>query len=130
MHEQTDQAARHPAASALTVARRYHQAWTSKNYDAAGRCLAPELETDVPLNAYANAAQFVEALAGFGPLVTSVDLLAELGDNDEAVLLYDLELAPIGRLRVAEHFTVSDGRITHIRHVHDTAALRAAGFGR
>ena len=34
----------------------------------------------------------------------------------------------IGTLRVAEHFTLPGGRITRIRHVHDTAELRAAGF--
>jgi hypothetical protein len=31
-------------------------------------------------------------------------------------------------MRVAEHFTVVGDRITRIRHVHDTFALRAAGF--
>jgi hypothetical protein len=36
---------------------------------------------------------------------------------------------PIGVLRVVEHFTVSDGYITRIRQIHDTAALRATGFG-
>ncbi len=39
-----------------------------------------------------------------------------------------MELAGFGTLRVAEHFTVVDGVITRIRQVHDTAALRAAGF--
>jgi hypothetical protein len=34
--------------------------------------------------------------------------------------------APFGTIRVAEHFTVADGLITGIRHVHDTVALRAA----
>jgi hypothetical protein len=29
---------------------------------------------------------------------------------------------------VAEHLTVDDGKITRIRQIHDTAALRAAGF--
>jgi hypothetical protein len=36
---------------------------------------------------------------------------------------------PIGVLRVAEHFTVANGRIRLLRQIHDTAALRAAGFG-
>jgi hypothetical protein len=33
-------------------------------------------------------------------------------------------------LSVAEHFVGAQGRIVKIRHVHDTAALRAAGFAR
>jgi hypothetical protein len=56
-------------------------------------------------------------------------VIAELGVNGEALLLYDLDVEGIETLRVAEHFTVADGSITKIRHVHDTAALRKAGFG-
>ena len=31
-------------------------------------------------------------------------------------------------MRVAEHYTIGGGKIRRIRQVHDTAALRAAGF--
>lgn len=51
-----------------------------------------------------------------------------MSDGNEAMLLYDLEAGPVGRLRVAEHFTVGGGQITRIRQVHDTAAVRAAGL--
>jgi hypothetical protein len=44
------------------------------------------------------------------------------------VLLYDMDVPGLGTLRVAEHFTVEDDKITRIRQIHDTAALRAAGF--
>jgi ketosteroid isomerase-like protein len=117
-----------PATATLDVVRRYHRAWTSKQFGQAGRCLAPDLETQVPLNTYESTEQFLEALAGFGRLVSKVELLAELGDGNEAMLLYDMDVEAIGTMRVAEHFTVADGRITRIRHVHDTAQLRAAGL--
>jgi hypothetical protein len=113
----------------LEVVRRYHQAWTSKNFDDATRYLASNLETEVPLNSYDTTEEFVQALVGFGQLVETVDLLAEFSRGDEAMLLYDMVVEPIGTIRIAEHFTVADGRITRIRHVHDTAALREAGFG-
>jgi hypothetical protein len=123
-----DAADRPPAPAPLEVARQYHDAWTHKNFQEASRHLAADLETDVPLNTYADAAEFLAGLTGFGKFVNGVDLLAEFGDTDEAMLLYDAEVEAIGRLRVAEHFTVIDSQITRIRHVHDTAALRAAGF--
>jgi hypothetical protein len=44
-------------------------------------------------------------------------------------MVYDLTLASIGKLRIAEHFVTHEGHIKLIRHVHDTATLRAAGFG-
>lgn len=111
------------------VVRGYHQAWTHKNFEEAGRYLADDLETEVPINSYGTAEEFREALAGFGQLVSSVDLIAEFSRADEALLLYDVVVEPIGTVRIAEHFTVANGRITRIRQVHDTAALRAAGFG-
>ena len=112
----------------LEVARRYHRAWTSRNFDAARELLDPKLETDLPLNDYAGREDFTAALAGFGALVNGVELLAEFENGDEALLLYDLEVDGIGPLRIAEDFTVADGRITRIRMVNDTAELRKAGF--
>jgi hypothetical protein len=116
------------AGGPLDVARAYHNAWTGGDADLASRYLADGLETDVPLNHYATKDEFLEAVRGVGQLVSDVQLLAEFGGRGEALLLYDLTMRPIGSLRVAEHFVVVDGRITFIRHVHDTAALRTAGF--
>ena len=116
--------------SALTVALAYHRAWTGGDFDEASRYLAEGLETDVPINTYRSKAEWLQAVQGTGQATSSVRLLAEFGTRDEALLLYDMRLDPIGDLRVAEHFVVADGRIVKIRHVHDTAALRAAGFAR
>ena len=112
----------------LSVVRAYHRGWTSKNFDQAVGLLAPDLKVEVPINDYPTAESFAQALAGFGALVQSVTLLAELAKENEAMLLYDLDVARLGKLRVAEHFTVADGKITRIRQIHDTAPVRAAGF--
>jgi len=112
----------------LSVVRAYHRGWTSKNFDQAVRLLAPDLKVEVPINDYPTAESFAQALAGFGALVQSVTMLAELAKENEAMLLYDLDVARLGKLRVAEHFTVADGKITRIRQIHDTAPVRAAGF--
>jgi hypothetical protein len=112
---------------ALDLARAYHAAWTSKNFTAARRYLAEDLQTDVPLNTYAGRDDFAAAVARFGSLADHVDLLAEFGSATQAVLLYDMHTHPFGTLRVAEFFTVGDGLIRSIRHVHDTVALLSSG---
>jgi hypothetical protein len=112
------------------VARAYHRAWTSKDFDTAVRLLAPSLKVEVPLNDYPTMQAFAAALVGFGSMVERVDLLAEFAQGTEAMLLYDMDVARLGKLRVAEHFTVARGKITRIRQVHDTAAVRAAGFAK
>ncbi len=109
--------------TALDVARAYHHAWTACDFAAARRLLAADLETDVPINTYTGGDDFAAAVAGFGALAEHVELLAEFGSGQQALLLYDMHTRPFGRLRVAEHFTVRAGLIRCIRHVHDTAAL-------
>lgn len=111
----------------LEIARAYQRAWTKeKDFAAAAALLAEDLRTDLPVNVYADKAEFVEAITGFGGLVESVEMLGACAGGDEAVLIYDLDMPPLGVLRMAEQLIVVDGRITSIRQVHDTATMRAA----
>lgn len=113
----------------LDVVRSYHRAWTTtKDFNAAAELLAEALETDLPVNAYADKREFVEAIRGFGNLVSSVRILSACAEPGKAVMVYDLVMDPIGTLRIAEEFAVAEGKITFIRQVHDTATMRAAGF--
>jgi uncharacterized protein YciI len=113
---------------ALSVARAYHDAWTSKRFEEAVALLASELEVEVPINEYPTTGSFAEALKAFGSMVEHAELLSEMSAGDEAMLLYDMDVQGLGKMRIAEHFTVGDGKIARIRQIHDTAALRAAGF--
>ena len=112
----------------LSVVRAYHHGWTSRNFEEAVRLLAPDLQVEVPINDYPTKESFAKAVIAFGGLVKSIVLLAEFAKGNEAMLLYDMDVDRIGKMRIAEHFTVADGRITRIRQIHDTAALRTAGF--
>ncbi len=113
---------------ALSVVRRYHEGWTSGNYEQAIALLAPTVKVEVPINNYPTAESFAQALRGFGALVSSVDLLSEMSNGNEAMLLYDMEVEQLGQLRVVEHFTVTGGKIARLRQIHDTAPVRAAGL--
>ena len=110
------------------IVREYHDAWTGRNFDRAAALLADTLAVEVPVNDYPTTESFAAALRSFGSMVTGVDLLAAMSSGPEAMLLYDLDVQRLGRLRVAEHFTVGHGQITRIRQIHYTAAVRAAGL--
>jgi hypothetical protein len=114
---------------ALSVARRYHQGWSSRNYEQSIDLLAPTLKVEVPINDYPTAESFAQAIRGFGEMVTGIELLSEMGHDNEAMLLYDMQADGLGQLRVAEHFTVAHGKIVKLRQIHDTAPVRAAGLG-
>jgi hypothetical protein len=110
--------------SALATARAYHDAWTGGNFERAAELLADELAVEVPINEYPTKESFAAAVAGFGSRARHVQLISEFGDQDEAMLLYDMEVEGIGDLRVAEHFTVQDGSIRRVRQIHDTEPVR------
>ncbi len=112
----------------LSLVRAYHRGWTSRNFEEAIRLLSPDLKVEAPINDYPTTESFAKALVGFGGMVRSVELLAEFAKGNEAMLLYDMDVDQLGKMRIAEHFTVANGRITRIRQIHDTAAVRAAGF--
>jgi hypothetical protein len=114
---------------ALTIARAYHEGWSGGDFDRAIRLLSSRLDVETPVNEYPDRDSFAEALRGFGSLARRVELLSALGGPQEATLVYDMDVAGLGELRVAEHFTVHDGQIARLRQIHDTAELRAAGFG-
>lgn len=115
--------------SALEVARAYHDAWERREFDAAERLLADDLVVDVPINAYDSKTSFMAAARRTREMASNVTPFADFGGEHDAVLIYDMGL-PIGSLRIAEYFDVTDGGvIRRIVHVHDTAPLRAAGMG-
>lgn len=114
--------------TALAIARRYHDAWSTGRFDDAASLLDDGLQVEVPVNDYPTRASFARALAAFGSQVEKVELLSALSSEDEAMLLYDMSVPGLGLLRIVEHFTVTDGRIVRLRQIHDTAPLRAAGF--
>jgi hypothetical protein len=128
LHQTTKETIMGTTDDALSVVRAYHRGWTTKSFDQATRLLAPDLKIEVPINDYPTTESWARALAGFGAMVKHVELLAELANGDEAMLLYDMDVERLGTMRVAEHFTVAGGRIVRIRQIHDTAAVRAAGF--
>ena len=109
------------------VARAYWDALTSKDFEAAIALLDGALEVEGPIKEYHSAKDFGPALADFGSRLSSHELLAAMSEGDEAMHLYDLEVNQLGSLRVVEHYTVKDGKITRIRQILDTAAVRAAG---
>ncbi|MDP2270678.1 MAG: nuclear transport factor 2 family protein [Archangium sp.] len=112
----------------LEVVKAYYRAWTTKNFAAAGEHLAPTLVVEVPVNDYPTVASFLQALSGFGSMTKRIELLAEFANDAEAMLLYDMDVEGLGTIRIAEHFTVEDGKISRLRQIHDTHAIRAAGF--
>lgn len=116
--------------SCSDVVHRYHEAWSTGRFAEAAALLDERLRVEVPVNEYPTRESFTTALAAFGGMTEKVELLSALSGDHEAMLLYDMTVRGVGKLRVAEHFTVDAGRIVRLRQIHDTAPIRAAGLGK
>lgn len=93
------------------LVRAYHEAWTSGDHDAFQRLLGEDVEMAFPI-----------PIAW--PEGTSVTLLWEIVDADQAVQIYDAKSPAGAVVRVAEHVTVRDGRVCRIGPVFDVATMR------
>ena len=116
--------------SSLAIVEAYYNYWTSKNYDEAANLLDENIQFEMPINTYESKRAFMQAVRFTGDHATNLHLLTELGNDTEAILIYDFNFSPIGIMRIAEHFKTKNGKIVFIRHIHDTFQLRNAGFGK
>jgi hypothetical protein len=114
----------------LEIVRNYYSNWINKNFPTSILLLSPRLTVEVPINHYPTKESFAEALIAFGGITKNVELLAEFVQENQAMLLYDMDVEGLGIFRVAEHFTVENGFITQIRQIHDTYAIRQASLAR
>jgi ketosteroid isomerase-like protein len=105
-----------------SIARRYFDAWTSKNAAAVREALAPDYEFTAGELQIKGRDAFL-AGASFPPNAT-VKMVAEAYDGDTAFQMYDATNG--GRTaRIVEQLTVRDGAIASSTIVTDQAAFGA-----
>jgi len=107
------------ADTALDVATRYYQAWTTKNIDAAMSYIADDIVCDAPAGRIKGVADYRAFLAPFAEMLISTDLIASFGDDTTAVLVYDTQTPPVASAPGAECVTVEDGKIIYSRFIFD-----------
>jgi hypothetical protein len=111
------------------VARCYHDAWTSGDSNTVARLLSPNFRFAAGDTRIDGREAFLDG--GAFPSDATVTMVAEAYQDDVAFQLYDATRG--GRtIRVVEHLTVRDGRITSSEFVTDMAAFAAfvgAGAG-
>jgi ketosteroid isomerase-like protein len=81
--------------------------------------LAEDVVCDVPPGRIEGAAAFRGFLEPFAQRLISSSLLTAFGDEETALIMYDTKTALVPSGPAAEHMTVRDGRITHLRMIFD-----------
>lgn len=114
----------HPAPVDVLVA--FTQAWTSHDMTGAASYLAEDIVYDGPVNHLIGAGAYLQALDRFAQAVTGLDIVAAFGDEEQAVIMYQVSTEPFGTLTCGERVAVREGKIETDLLAFDTFAIRTA----
>ena len=117
--------------AALRTALAYYEAWTGHDFDRAMTFVADDVICDAPAGKVVGAQAFQAFMGPFSQLVVESSIVAAFGDDTTALLMYDTSTRAVPNAPGAEHLTVVDGAITHIKIIFDrqpfTEARQRAG---
>lgn len=111
----------------LDVALAFTKAWTSHDLDRAAQYLADEVIFDGPLQQSTGKTPYLEGLKKLSEAVERVEILAAFGDDEKALLMYDLYTGPFGKLTCAKCLEIREGRIERDTLAFDSYRVRNPG---
>src|SRR5579871_5580715 len=99
-------------ATTVAVARAFTDAWTSGDLETTAQYVADDVVFDGPLGHVEGKQAYLDGLKGLAQAVdlTSAQVLAAFGDDDQALIMYDLITKRFGTLRCAKLLAFSDGK--------------------
>ncbi len=116
----------HSTSTPAEIAVAFTAAWTSHDMAAARGYLAEGVVYDGPVNHVVGVRGYIDALERFASAVTGLEIIAVLGDEEQAMIMYEVSTGPFGTLTCGEHLTVQEGKIQTDRLAFDTYAIRTA----
>lgn len=114
------------AGAALQTALDYHRAWTTGDFDLAMTHVATDIVCLTPSGRLDGAEAFRDFMGPFAKMLTSSSLVAAFGDDETAMVMYDIDTVPVKDAPGAECVSVRDGRIRHMRIIFDRLPFDAA----
>jgi len=116
------------SASTAEIARAFTQAWTSGDMTTAANYLADDVTFDGPINHSRGKQEYITGLSAFAQRASDLNILAVLGDDEQAMILYELTTGP-QRATYAERLTFRDGKIQTDRLIFDSYPMRSGQPG-
>jgi limonene-1,2-epoxide hydrolase len=113
----------------VDIAVDFIRAFARHDMPEVARHLADDVTFESPRATIRGAESVLAEVGQFAQVVTDVKILATVGDESQAMIMYDLKTTPFGTLRAVDRLVVRDGRIISDALVFDTYALRQATGG-
>jgi limonene-1,2-epoxide hydrolase len=108
------------------VATAFIDAFARQDMAAIADYISDDIVFESPRVRLTGAEAFLEAVGQFAQIVVKVATVSVVGDDERAMIMYDMETGPFGTLRAVDHLVVRDGRITSDVLVFDTHEVRKA----
>jgi hypothetical protein len=112
--------------NAQQIADAFVRAWLSGDVDLALSYVSSDVVCDAPSGRIEGVEGYREFVARFVGMITGGAVIDVLGDDTRAVTVYSTDLPFMKDFRGIDHFTVANGRITHIITVFDRLPVHLA----
>jgi limonene-1,2-epoxide hydrolase len=112
--------------SPAEIAVAFIEAFGRRDTDAMSRYVDEDIVFECPRGTIRGVPAVLEVVGEFAQVVAMVKILAVLGNDTEAMIMYDMEAGHFGTLRAVDHLVVRGGKIISDRLVFDTYELRNA----
>lgn len=109
--------------STTEIARAFTEAWTSGDMTTAASYLADDVTFDGPITHTSGKQDYLAGLGAFAQRASDLTILAVLGDEEQAMVMYELTTGP-QRSTYAERLTFHEGKIQTDRLIFDSFPMR------
>jgi len=112
--------------AALDIARAFEAAWQAKKFDQARGHLADQVVYETPFGRETNPDGVIGQYMGISQVVTGpAKEMAAFGDDDVALIMYELPTSVFGAQVSASRYVVRGGKITALTLVYDATEAKA-----
>jgi hypothetical protein len=107
----------------LEIALAFTEAWTHHNLQEAAKYVADDVVFDGPMQQSNGSKAYLDGLKRLSGNVTEYTLVAAYGDQEGALLMYDLTMSSGVVLTCAKHLVIHAGKIHHDKLTFDSKKL-------
>ncbi|CCF96773.1 nuclear transport factor 2 family protein [Ralstonia solanacearum] len=111
--------------TALQIARTYVEAMAKKDVETIVSISAEDVVCTSPIGQTTGIERFRAFQEGFAQMITNLIVLAVYGDDEQAVVVYDVATHPVPHSMVAELVKVKDGRLASTDVIYDATPFAA-----
>ena len=108
------------------IAVAFIDAFASKDDTAVAALIADDIVFESPQVRLSGAGPVLAAIGQFAQVVAGVSNVTVVGDDERAMIMYDMATGPFGTLKTVDHIVVRDGKIVSDTLVFDTYEVRKA----